>query len=73
MTNMTMRMFVSGVESLATDTLGTKNLRYVQLNACSAMPLNQKKQKLRSCTIPCLEMACNPSWKGTGFGIRMHV
>lgn len=42
MTNMTMRMFVSGVESLATDTLGTKNLRYVQLNACSAMPLNKK-------------------------------
>lgn len=32
-----------------------------------------KKQKLKSCTIPCLEMACNPSWKGTGFGIRMHV
>lgn len=46
MTNMTMRMFVSGVESLATDTLGTKNLRYVQLNACSAMPLNQKNKNL---------------------------
>ena len=38
MTNMMLRMFVSGVDSLASDTLGT-TFWYVGLNAWWGMPL----------------------------------